>query len=67
METLYERLTAEEKKQFWDALRSAMLWRGHDRGPCKPGPRACSCHACDFIKRVEELGAQHNMEFEEYC
>lgn len=70
MEKLYESLTADEKKQFWQAMYKAMKWRGWDRsgGGMRLGNagQACNCHACDLINFIESLAANHGISFEEY-
>lgn len=48
----------QDRDEFWDALSKAMSWRGCDKH--------CTCHACDFVRKVEEIGLRNGVTFEEF-
>lgn len=64
MESLYGKLTLEDKALFWKQLKKAMLWRGWDDGGKHRSLGVCN--ACEFIRFVEELGRKYGVEFESY-
>jgi hypothetical protein len=65
IEALVEGMPDAHQAMFWSALQQAISWRGWDRAG-NALHRPCGCHACEFIRKVDELAAANGTEFEEY-
>lgn len=62
LQQLYDKMSVEDKKEFWTYLKLGVVWRSRDRvSPTRP-----NYHAAGFIDKVFELAAKYNCDLEEY-
>lgn len=55
---MYDKMTDEQKQEFWTKLNEAMYWRGWDKR--RPN------HSTDFIDYVENQAREFGFEIMEY-